>query len=158
MDSEAKIYLDRAGNEILLSENDMRMSIDDETKKFLGIPMEKTFFNSVINHAYYAIFYAAKAYLKSLDVKTSPPEEHKKTYEEFKKIVDSGNLDKQLLEIYETESIKAEALLYILLREKKKRGLFTYNIKSEANIPYAKESIDNSVNFLSLIKLILEKS
>jgi uncharacterized protein (UPF0332 family) len=158
MDSEAKIYLDRAGNEILLSENDMRMSIDDETKKFLGIPMEKTFFNSVISHAYYAIFYAAKAYLKSLDVKTSPPEEHKKTYEEFKKIVDSGNLDKQLLEIYETESIKAEVLLYILLREKKKRGLFTYNIKSEANIPYAKESIDNSVKFLSLIKLILEKS
>ena len=158
MDSEAKIYLERAGNEILLSENDMRMSIDKEIKKFLGIPIEKTFFNSVISHAYYAIFYAAKAYLKSLNIKTSPPEEHKKTYEEFKKIVDSGKLDKQLLEIYETESTKAESLLDILLTEKRKRGLFTYNVKSEANIPYAKESINNSVKFLSLIKLILEKS
>ena len=157
MDSEAKIYLERAGNEILLSENDMRMSIDKEIKKFLGIPIEKTFFNSVISHAYYAIFYAAKAYLKSLNIKTSPPEEHKKTYEEFKKIVDSGKLDKQLLEIYETESTKAESLLDILLTEKRKRGLFTYNVKSEANIPYAKESINNSVKFLSLIKLILEK-
>lgn len=156
MDSEAKIYIDRAENEIILSENDMKISLEDETKKVLGIPAEKTFFNSVIGHAYYAIFYAAKAYLHGFGIKTGPPEEHKKTYEEFKKIVDSGKIDKQLLEIYEAESMKAEVLLDILLREKRKRGLFTYNVKSEANIPYAKESIDNSIKFVSIIKLLLE--
>jgi len=158
MDSEVKIYLARAENEILLSGNDMKISLDNETKNFLGIPLEKTFFNSVISHAYYAIFYAAKAYLLSFGIKTNPPEEHKKTYEEFRRVVNSGKLDKQLLEIYENESIKADVLLDILLREKKKRGLFTYNVKSEANIPYAEESVDNSIKFLSLIKFVLNKN
>ena len=157
MDSEVKLYLRRAEDEFLLSENDMKISLDIRLKEILGIPKEKTFFNSVITHAYYSIFYCAKAYLLSKGIKTKPPEEHKKTYLEFAGFADKGILDKELLKIYEDEMTKAEVLLDIFLLEKRKRGLFTYNIKSEANIPYARESIGNAKKFVSMIKLIIER-
>ena len=158
MDSEVKLYINRAEDEFLLAENDMKSSTDLKIKEVLGIQENKTFFYSVISHAYYCIFYTVKAYLLSKGIKTEAPEEHKKTYEEFKKIVDSGELDKQLLDIYEKETEKAEVLLKILFKEKRKRGIFTYNLKSEANLPYAQESIENSRKFVSIIKSTLEKN
>ncbi len=158
MDSEVKLYINRAEDEFLLAENDMKSSTDIKIKEALGIQRDKTFFYSVISHAYYCIFYTAKAYLLSKGIKTGPPEEHKKNYKEFKKAVDSGQLDKQLLDIYEKETEKAEVLLKILFKEKRKRGIFTYNLKSEVNLPYAQESIENSKKFVSLIKFVLEKN
>ena len=157
MDSEVKLYMQRAEDEFLLSQKDMSISIDDNAKNILGIPKGKTFFYSVIGHAYYCIFFSAKAYLLSKGIKTQPPEEHKKTYMEFKRMVRTGQIGKQLLEIYEAETCKAEALLNIFFTEKKKRGIFTYQVKSEANIPYAKESISNAKEFASSIKAVLEK-
>jgi len=156
MDSMVSIYLQRAEDEFLLAEKDMELSLSQEIKEILGIQKEKTFFNSVISHAYYCIFYTAKAYLLSKKIKTMPPEEHKKTYMEFQKAVLTGKIDKQLIQIYETETIKAEALLRILFTEKRKRGIFTYNVKSEANIPYAKESISNAKAFAATIKAIIK--
>ncbi len=88
---------------------------------------------------------------------TQAPDEHQKTYEKFKTFVDRGILDNELLRIYENEISKAESLLNIFFREKDKRGRFTYNIKSESNLPYAKESIENAKKFVSVIKAILEK-
>ena len=105
---------------------------------------------------YYAIFYCAKAFLISLGVKTEPPEEHKKTYEEFKKIVESRKLDKQLAEIYEEETNKAETLLKIFLYEKRNRGRFTYNVNANANKPFAEQSIKNARFFCSTIKYMIE--
>lgn len=157
MDSRAKLYLERAENKVILAKTNFDISISKELKKILKIPFEKTFFNDVISDCYYSIFYAAKAYLLSKGIETKPPEEHKKTYEEFKKFVVSGELNKQLLEIYEKESEKAEVLLKILFLERKKRGLFTYNIKSEANIPFTKESLENARTFVSLIKKIISE-
>ena len=156
MDSGAELYLIRAEDEFLLAEKDMQISTDIKIKGLLGIPAEKTFFYSVITHSYYAIFYSAKAYLLTKGIKTEVPEEHKKTYEEFSKFVKSGILDKELLEIYNNEITKADSLLQIFKSEKKKRGTFTYNLKSEANLPYAKESIENSKKFVSSIKSIIE--
>jgi len=46
-------------------------------------------------------------------------------------------------------------LLGIFKREKKKRGRFTYNLKSEANIPYAKESIENARKFVANVKALI---
>lgn len=155
MDTEDKLYLKRAEDEFLLAQNDMKISTDLSAKELLGIGAEKTFFNSVISHAYYSIFYAAKSFLFSKGIKTKLPDEHKKTYEYFKKIANSEKIDKKLIEIYESESIKAENLINIFFTEKRKRGLFTYNIRSEANIPYAKESIQNAKTFISSIKLLL---
>ena len=157
MDSEIKLYLDRAEDEFLLSQKDMELSSDPKTKETFGIPAEKTFFYSVISHAYYSIFYTAKAYLLTKKIKTKVPNEHKKTYKKFRMLVKQRILDKELLEIYENEISKTEALLNIFLLEKSKRGRFTYNLKSEANLPYAQESIDNARKFISVIKSILEK-
>jgi uncharacterized protein (UPF0332 family) len=157
MDSRVKLYLERAENQILIAKTTFEISLDNNLKGILKISPDKTFFNDVISQCYYSIFYSAKAYLLSLGILTKPPEEHKKTYEEFKKVVFSGKLDKELLNIYESESEKAEVLLNIFYLEKKKRGKFTYNINSNANIPYAEESISNARKFVSLLKNVLEK-
>jgi len=155
MDSEANLHLIRAESEFLLAENDMKASTDFRVKEILGLQKNRTFFHSVIAHAYYAIFNCAKAYLKNKGIKTKAPEEHKKTLKKFSELVNNGILDKELLKIYEEEAFKADSLLHIFKTEKKKRGVFTYNIKSEANLPYARESIENARKFISTIKNIL---
>ncbi len=156
MDSEVKLYLQRAENKIILAKTNFDISLSKELKNLLKITNNHTFFNDVISECYYAIFYTAKAYLLSKNIKTSMPEEHKKTYKEFEKFVNSGSLNKEVLDIYETETEKANTLLKIFKSEKKKRGRFTYDVNSNANIPYAKESLDNVIKFVSLIKAIIE--
>jgi len=157
MDSEIKLYLLRAEDEYLLAAKDFDLSTKEEVKSFLGIPKDKTFFNSVISHAYYSIFYSAKAYLEKKSIKTKAPEEHKKTYEEFRKMVENKELDTELLEIYDDAVTKAETLLQIFFDEKRKRGRFVYNIKAESNIIFAKESLQNAKKFASVIKSLLNK-
>lgn len=158
MDSEIKIYLDRADNKVLLAKTSFDISVSPALKEMLNLGAGKTFFNDAIALAYYGIFYAAKAYLLTKNIRTYAPEEHKKTYEEFKKFVISGELDNELLHIYEAETQKAEVLLRIFFNEKRKRGIFTYNVKSEANIPAAQESIDHAKKFISLLKVLLERA
>ena len=156
MDIKVKGYLDRAENELILAKANFSLSVNDDIKVKLGVSSNKTFFNNVISESYYAIFYSAKAFLLSLGIDTSPPEEHKKTYEEFKKIVESNKLDNQLAEIYEEESNKAETLLKIFFYEKRNRGRFTYNVNANANKPFAEQSIGNSKLFCSAIKHLTE--
>ncbi len=157
MDSEVSLLLARAEDEFLLAKKDMQISTDKRIKEILGILQDKTFFYSVIAHSYYSIFHTAKAYLLSKNIKTVPPEEHKKTYNLFSKFVHNGELDKELLIIYESEIMKADSLLAIFKDEKKKRGMFTYNVKSEANRPYAQESVNNAEKFVSTMKNILKE-
>ena len=157
MDFRVKSYLERAENELLLAKTNFEISISKELKKILKLPLERTFFNNVISQCYYSIFYTAKAYLLLEYIETSPPEEHKKTYLEFKKFVDSGILSKQLLEIYDKETEKADFLLKVFLGEKSKRGRFTYDINANANLPFAQESLNNAREFVSLIKAIIEE-
>ena len=157
MDIKVKGYLDRAENNLILANANFELSNNNEIKSKLGIGLNMTFFNNVISQSYYAIFYSAKAFLLSLNIKTEAPEEHKKTYEEFKEIIKSKRLDTQLAEIYEKESDKAETLLKIFFDEKRNRGRFTYNINANANMPFAEQSIKNAKFFLSTIKHILEK-
>lgn len=90
MDSKVKLYLERAENELLLAKCNFDISTNNNFKAILGIPVEKTFFNDIISQAYYAIFYAAKTFLLFRGIETSMPEEHKKTYDEFKILVESG--------------------------------------------------------------------
>lgn len=152
MASEARLYIARAEDEFLLAQKDMQTSIDENIKKILGIQKDKTFFHSVISHAYYSIFYCAKSYLMARGIVTKAPDEHEKTYNELAKFVKNGMLNYELLKIYENEIIKADALLQIFKLEKSKRGNFAYNIKSESNLPYAKESIENAKKFISIIR------
>ena len=80
MVSEVELFMNRSADEFLLAETDMRISSELAVKQSLGIPQGKTFYHSVISHAYFAIFHAAKAYLFKKGIKTSPPSEHHKTF------------------------------------------------------------------------------
>ncbi len=156
MDIKVKGYLDRAENGLILAKANFELSTQDKAKEVLNISLDRTFFNDVISESYYTIFYSAKAFLLYLGIKTEPPEEHKKTYEEFRKIVESRKIDKQLSEIYEEESNKAETLLRIFFDEKRNRGKFTYNVNANANKPFAEQSIKNARFFASTIKHLIE--
>ncbi len=152
MDSNSKLYLERAENELRLSEILFELSIHKEMQRNLIEDVkEDTYFSSVISHSYYTIFYSAKAYLYAKGIVTKAPEEHKKTYGEFKMLVNRGILDKEFLALYENVLIKAERLLGIFRIEKKKRGEFTYQRLSQANIEPARESLENAKTFLKHI-------
>ena len=75
---------------------------------------------------------------------------------EFRRFVFSGELDKELLEIYENIILKAESLLGIFKKEKGKRGVFTYHVNATANMPIARESLENARKFFSNIRKLVK--
>ena len=154
MEGLVRLYLEKAENELILAESLFKISSDNLMKEKLEVRSKETFYSAVITHSYYSIFYCAKAVLFSRGIKTSAPEEHKKTYEEFKKL--RGVINKILFDIYESESIKAESLLKIFFDEKKKRGEFTYKSLSRANIVPAEESLKNASVFFKNINKVIE--
>ena len=157
MDFEYKIYLTRAQNELNLSIMIKKISDDQKMQlEIFGIK-EDTYYSATISHAYYSIFYAAKAYLSLKGIKTKAPEEHKKTFEEFSKLVTTGVVDVELLKIYQNMIIKADTLLHIFELEKDKRGKFTYRRIPQANQEPAQESIKNAQTFFSQIYRLCEK-
>jgi len=114
------------------------------------------FYSSVITHTYYSIFYSARAYLVFKGIKIPEQGQHQAVYYKFKRFVEEGVMEKELLEIYEDAKIKAEVLLGIFENEKDKRSSFTYKTLAQANVEPAKESIENTIIFLSSIKGVLE--
>lgn len=156
MDFEYKIYLSRAQNELNLSI--MVKKISDDKKMQLDIfgMKEDTYYSATISHAYYSIFYAAKAYLLQKQITTKAPEEHKKTYNEFSKLVNKGIVDIELLKIYQEMLTKADTLLHIFELEKGKRGKFTYRRIPQANQEPAQESIKNAQTFFNNIYRLCE--
>ena len=158
MDSMVKIYLDRSLNELSQAKLLFAISNDNEKKQEFQIEEEMTFYSGATSHAYYSIFYSAKAILLTKGIKTTAPEVHKKTYEAFKeKFVDSGIIDSELLMIYEKMIVKADELLQIFKDEKWKRGHYTYKTIPQANKGPAEESINNASKFIRNIKMIIEK-
>ncbi len=158
MDSTAKIYLQRALNEISAAKLLFVVSNNPTKKQEFQIEEETTFFSSVISHSYYGIFYGAKAILLTKGIKTEMPDVHKKTYEAFEEyFVRTGILDMELLKIYQKMMVRADELLQIFKDEKWKRGHFTYQTIPQANKEPAEQSIQNAVTFIKNIKLILEK-
>ncbi|MBU0760375.1 MAG: HEPN domain-containing protein [Nanoarchaeota archaeon] len=159
MESQIKLYLERAENEIVLSETLFKISSDEKIQAdVFSIDKETTFYSAVISHAYYCIFYSAKSYLLSKGIKTKSPREHSKTYLEFKKFAEEGVLDKELLDIYDEEFSKAEILLKIFGEERKKRGQFTYEVLPQANKTPAKESIEHGQKFFKMIYNLLREN
>ena len=157
MDSMVEIFLDRANNELLAAESLKRLSEDAKAKEDFALPSEITFYSSVISHSYYSIFYSAKAILLTKGIRTSAPNVHKKTYEEFKRrFVNSGILDKKLFQIYEQAAIRASDLLEIFKDAKWKRGTFTYKTIPQANKEPAEESLRNARTFLANIRKVVK--
>ena len=158
MDSGVKLYIERAENEVRLASAIFILSGSNELKEKTGARDEDTFYSGAISHAYYAIFYAAKAILLNKGIKTDSPEIHRKTFDAFKKeLVESGELDVELLKIYKAMIVRAEELLGFFNREKWKRGHFTYQTIAQANVLPAKESIANAQKFVKNILQVLEK-
>lgn len=158
MDSGHKelLYIQRAKNELELAKAIFKLSTDNNLKLEFELKEDSTFFSNVISNSYYCIFYSAKALLQSKNARTEPPEEHKKTLEEFEKLVLSGEIDVELLNIYKSIVIKADELLGIFRKEKSKRGKFTYQKLPQANLQPAKESLENAEKFFKNINLMLK--
>ena len=159
MNGESELYLQRAENELIAAQ--MLFDISSNTqlqREQFKLEKDFTFYSSVINHAYYSIFYSAKASLIWIGIKTDAPEVHKKTLESFEKyLVKTGKLDVELLKIYREMVVRAEELLGIFSKEKGKRGRFTYQKLPQANREPAKESLDNASFFFKNINKILRK-
>lgn len=159
MDFEHKIYLARAQNELNVSVIIQKISDDKQIQVEIFGMKEDTYYSTVISHAYYSIFYAAKAYLLLKGIKTSAPEEHRKTFDEFSKLIDKGTVDIELLKIYQNMLMKADTLLHIFELEKSKRGKFTYRRIPQANQEPAQESINNAkIFFNNIFRLCESKS
>jgi len=157
MDLMKKNYLERAENELIISVSLKRLSDENEAKKFLNVEQKCTFYSAVISHAYYSIFYGAKAILLTKGIATSSPNIHKKTLDAFKEhFVDTGILDVKLFEIYRKLVVRADELLGIFMEEKWKRGDFTYNTIPQANREPAEDSINNAKIFLTNIRKVIE--
>lgn len=152
MDSEVKIMLDRADNEIIAAKALKKLSEDEKAQQELSVPNKTTFYSSVISHSYYSIFYAARAYLISKGIKLSSEQGvHQQVYFQFKRIIIEEPSGKEMLELYEGIKTKAEVLLDIFSDEKRKRKMFTYETISQANRSPAEESIKNASTFFSHI-------
>lgn len=149
MDSKAEMFMNRALSEIDSAAILFEASGRTHHLQEIGTRSSNTtFYSGVISHAYYAIFYSAKAMLASKNIGTKAPEVHKKTFDAFKEtFIDSGSLDVKLLMIYKQMIVRAETLLEIYKEEKGKRGNFTYNTIPQANAAPAKESIEHAKMF-----------
>src|SRR3989339_181717 len=137
MDLNYNLYLERANNEIKFA--DIALFVSNNKKiqtDVMKIEEPETYYSSVISHSYYCIFYSAKAYLAKKGIKTEPPEEHKKIYDEI--------------------IVKADTLLGIFKIEKKKRGEFTYQKLVQANLEPANKSLENAKTFLKHIRKLCE--
>lgn len=158
MDSDHKeiLYIERAKNELDLAKAIFKLSTENKLKLEFELKEDSTFFSNVIGNSYYCIFYAAKALLQTKNIITEPPEEHRKTLDEFEKLTLSGEIDAELLKIYKEIVIKADELLGIFRKEKSKRGRFTYKKLPQANLEPAKESLNNAEKFFKNINLMLQ--
>lgn len=158
MDTLVELYLERAQNELELAKSVFSISQNPELKSRLALREGTTFYSAVINHAYYCIFYSAKAILLMKGIKIDAPEEHRKTLESFETaLVNTGFIDMKLLEIYRKIVMQANTLLSIFSLEKSKRGKFTYHKIAQANIGPAEESLENAKMFFKNICAIVEK-
>ena len=145
---DSRLYMHRAENEIKLAGIIFTISENQKLQReVFHIKDQETYYSAVISHSYYCMFYAAKAYLAKKGIETESPEEHKKTYEEFAKFVGRGIIDGELLNIYKKIMVRADTLLLIFRKEKKKRGDFTYQKLPQANKEPARESIENAKTF-----------
>lgn len=150
------LFLDRAKNELDLAKAIFKLSNEPRLKVEFEIKEDATFFSNVISNSYYCIFYSAKAFLYTKGIRTKVPEEHRKTLDHFEEFVKSGEIDKELLIIYKDVVVKAEELLGIFIKEKGKRGEFTYKKLPQANKDPAKESLERAEKFLHNINLIIK--
>lgn len=157
MDSNIKLCIERSENELILAKAIKKLSDNPSLKKEnFNIDENTTFYSAVISHAYYSIFYSAKAYLIYKNESLPEQGQHKAVYYKFKKFVKNGSINVDLLNIYDYVRIKAEYLLEILESEEKNRTDYTYNKLPQANKGPAEGSLNNARIFFAHMKEIIK--
>lgn len=156
MDSEVELSSKRAENELIAAKALFSLSELVEAKKLLKVSADETFYNSVIEHAYYSIFYCAKAYLMNKGIKFPEQGQHQAVYFAFRKLVREGKVAIELVELYKEVKIKAETLLEILEKVEENRTKFIYKTLAQANKEPADSSIKNAEIFLAQVKSLIE--
>ncbi len=155
---DSVLFLERAENELKLAKIVFAVSQDFPLQtKLFDEKYPETYYSATITHCYYCIFYCAKAYLINKGVKLVAPQEHKKAYVALMKYAKTGELDLELLKLYQEALVRAETLLGIFHDEKKKRGDFTYKTLPQANQMPARESIANAQTFYKNLRAIVQK-
>lgn len=150
------LNFNRAENELKHAETVFKISESKKLKPELNLLDGDTFYSGVISHAYYSIFFGAKALLISVKIKTRSPNIHKATLDAFAyHFIVNGKLDFELLKIYKSAIVKADYLLELFVSEKEKRGEFTYQKLPDANKEPANESIKKATIFLTNIKKVI---
>ena len=157
MEPLSELNLLRAENELVAAQLLFEASSNPKLQKEqFRLEKEFTFYSSVISHAYYCIFYSAKAILAIQGIKTEAPEVHRKTIDAFEKyLVRTGQLDLELLKFYRSLIVRADELLGIFSLEKGKRGEFTYQKLPQANREPARESFENASKFFKTINKVV---
>ena len=151
-----KLNLSRAENELKHAEAAYKISQNDYLKKELELLPTDSFYSGVISNAYYALFFAAKSILIKEKIITKSPNIHKATLDAFSYyLILNGKLDVEILLLYQSTIIKADALLGLFVSEKEKRVEFTYKTLPDANKAPAKESLENASKFIMTIKKIV---
>ncbi len=158
MDSEVELSIKRTENELIAAKALFILSDIAEAKTLLKVPASETFYSSVIAHAYYTIFYAARTYVVSKGIKLPEQGVHQAVYSAFRKFVRQGKLAEELLALYEDVKVKAETLLEIFDEEEENRTKFTYKTFAQANKAPAEKSIQNAEIFLTEIKGLIGKN
>jgi len=152
-----KLNFLRAENELKHAEAVFKISSDVRLKREFDLLETDTFYSGAITHAYYAVFFAAKALLMTSKIETKTPNVHKATLDAFANyFIINGKLDLELLKIYQSTIIRADFLLELFVSEKEKRGEFTYKTLPDANKEPAHESINNATKFLINIKKVMK--
>ncbi len=162
-----KFFLENSGNSFDSAKLLFRASTDKEFMTLLGLEG----FNGllwVVNASYYSMFYTARALLESegIRLKAESASIHLLTFDALVHYFYlSGKLQKRLLEQFvesqeeASQTLwddKARRLLEDYFYEKKKRGLFTYEMGAIAMKGRAQTSLDRARSFNEEIRKILE--
>ena len=80
MDLEVKLLIERGEHELILASALKEVSENAAVKTTIELLPDATFYSAVISHAYYSIFYMAKAYLTSKKVPLPEQGQHQAVY------------------------------------------------------------------------------
>ncbi len=159
MQNNELLYIMKAENEIAAAQILFEASKNPHVQmEIFHLNQGFTFYSAVISHAYYSIFFSAKAILAKEGIATYSPNIHLKTLNAFDEaLVRTGKLDVELLKIYKNIAVMADELLGIFAAEKEKRGRFTYRTIPQANLEPAMESMKNALLFFKHINKVIRK-
>ncbi len=159
-------FLENSKNSLETAKLLMNVSSSADSKQKLGMPESYSGFLWVINASYYSMFYMARALLESDGIKIkSEASVHSATLAAFiYYFFLTGKLEKKLVEDLadaEEEAFsllgkgRASGLIEDYMREKKKRGIFTYELGAVAMQNKAETSLSRAKQFCEEIRKAL---